>query len=583
MSAKARSRKRETTGKVGPDDWQAWCAHLAERETPEPLWQLLPPSSVAPATWGMTTDGRLEKSGEWLDRLHQAICRRQSQASWLIGKLEDWLERAEDCADNRTLAFESLGWATALPNLSSFLPAAPWCEVIEFLQQSIKRALDTGDSLASQLMTVELPLTLAYLFPELPACRRLGPPAIRELSRAICTTVDGNGLPEAKHLSDMRLLLACWTRCGYLLKTFPKASLSQQARLSFEWSLRQCLALSRDDGSQMLGGERVGRDVASLFEAALSLVDESDDRAIADQAFPWRSAYRAASQKETFFPEVPAHSEWGKVAILRPAWLRGSPRMVLAYDQAEMRTELTVGAHTLLAGDWSTHLQADGESLQPESDWSEICWHADDDVDYLELEMHYSGGWTLQRQLLMAREDHFLFAADALLGPREMTIRYESRLPLAAGVAVRAERETREVYLLKKQRAGMVLPLAQPEWRSSQATGALLVKKTGLRLIQEATASRLYVPVFIDLERSRQNKPVTWRHLTVARQLEIEPPTTAVGYRVQIGGDQWLFYRSLSPAENRTVLGQNLLNEFYAARFDTDGTTEELIAIVAEE
>ena len=59
-------------------------------------------------------------------------------------------------------------------------------------------------------------------------------------------------------------------------------------------------------------------------------------------------------------------------------------------------------------------------------------------MDYLELEMHYSGGWKLQRQLLMAREDHFLFAADALLGPREMTFRYESRLPLAAGVVVRA-------------------------------------------------------------------------------------------------------------------------------------------------
>jgi len=52
-----------------------------------------------------------------------------------------------------------------------------------------------------------------------------------------------------------------------------------------------------------------------------------------------------------------------------------------------------------------------------------------------------------------------------------------------------------------------------------------------------------------------------------------------VGYRVQTGGDQWLFYRSLSAPASRTLLGQNLLHEFLAARFDTEGDVDELLAI----
>jgi hypothetical protein len=47
--------------------------------------------------------------------------------------------------------------------------------------------------------------------------------------------------------------------------------------------------------------------------------------------------------------------------------------------------------------------------------------------------------------------------------------------------------------------------------------------------------------------------------------------------------DQWLFYRSLTRPANRTLLGQNLSNEFFAARFDRDGEAEELIGVTPEE
>ena len=62
-------------------------------------------------------------------------------------------------------------------------------------------------------------------------------------------------------------------------------------------------------------------------------------------------------------------------------------------------------------------LTVDGNQLTPQSDWESVCWVSDDDVDYLELEIELDHGWKLQRQFLLAREDLFLFVADAIVGP----------------------------------------------------------------------------------------------------------------------------------------------------------------------
>ena len=57
------------------------------------------------------------------------------------------------------------------------------------------------------------------------------------------------------------------------------------------------------------------------------------------------------------------------------------------------------------------------------------------------------------------------------------------------------------------------------------------------------------------------------------------PRDAAVGYRVMVGRRQWLFYRSLAPRGNRTLLGHNLSTEMLAARFTKAGTVEKLVEI----
>ncbi len=48
-----------------------------------------------------------------------------------------------------------------------------------------------------------------------------------------------------------------------------------------------------------------------------------------------------------------------------------------------------------------------GHPLAIEREWVELCWFSDHDVDYLEIEAQMTGGWVIQRQMLLARRDQF--------------------------------------------------------------------------------------------------------------------------------------------------------------------------------
>jgi hypothetical protein len=279
------------------------------------------------------------------------------------------------------------------------------------------------------------------------------------------------------------------------------------------------------------------------------------------------------------FPDAAAHSAWARVAILRPGWLRGGEQLLVTYESDRIAAELNCASHTLWSGPWDTRVVVDGQPLEPCSDWRALGWHSDDDVDYLELEIELIRGWRLQRQILLARQDHFLFTADAVLGGAEATIQWQSCLPLVSSIEFRPAAETREGHLIaRRRRVATVLPLFVPEWRAARSGGELQASSTGLIARHEAKTCCLYAPLFIDLARHRFQWPVTWRQLTVAQDRQIQPSCVAAGYRVQIGREQWLFYRSFDGPASRTLLGQHIARQFLAAQFDCEGLAEELLA-----
>ena len=159
-----------------------------------------------------------------------------------------------------------------------------------------------------------------------------------------------------------------------------------------------------------------------------------------------------------------------------------APQLVVAYGGDRLQAELQAGGTTLWSGGWNPTLTLDGRRAEFSSPWREVCWVSDDDGDYLELEVHLAGGWTVQRQMLLAREDRFLYLADALVGPREAAVDYRLTLPLAGYTSFQPADATREGYLVGDGPEALVLPLALPEWRTAAAAGALQAVDQGLEL-----------------------------------------------------------------------------------------------------
>ena len=567
---------------LGPEDWKAWSAHLAGRKSPREPWRRIGADGAWPMNWAIQYTPIPDETRDLVSRLAR-WCESpgKSRTANVLKRLEAWLSDAQSPRNG----LEFLAWSYVLPGLAGSLPAAPWCEVLEFLTDAATNWPDLDlhqQPLAHQWLAGELPLTLAYQFPELPACRRLREPASEALSKGLKGLLDGNGLPAAEHVEVVRPLLACWTRCCALSVNDDPPVFDALARTHFEWFVRRALQLTRETGCPVFSSVFSGSDDQELFDVALKSVRDNDDAAIADQILPSRTTRRRKSRRSAILAEPSASSEWGRLAIFRTGWSRSGVQLVVARADGAMRTELDCGDQTVWNGLWTTQIRINGHAIDPPTEWDEICWHADDDVVYQELQADLSGGWVLQRQILLAREDRFLLAADSLLGPQEASIEYQAQLPLAEGVRFEPMQETHEGQLTGSRCLATVLPLELPEWRTARASGGLELADGKLQIRQTAKTQRLYVPLFIDLDRKRIRCPLTWRKLTVAERLQIQPPSRVVAYRVQVGVDQWLFYRSLAPAANRTVLGENLANEFLAARFDRDGDADDLVRIDPE-
>jgi hypothetical protein len=181
--------------------------------------------------------------------------------------------------------------------------------------------------------------------------------------------------------------------------------------------------------------------------------------------------------------------------------------------------------------------------------------------------------------LAFAREDQFIFLADAVFGPHSGKLDYRGLLPLADGMEFHADRQHTEGSIHGKKKLATVLPPALSEWQTPGDSGHLRIQDGKLELSQKAVGCNLFAPLFIDLKNRRFEKPLTWRQLTVADSLAIQPPDIAAGFRVMIGKEQWLIYRSLSPKANRTLLGHNLSSEFLLARFLKKGEVQSLIEV----
>ncbi|HYO25979.1 MAG TPA: hypothetical protein VEQ85_13635, partial [Lacipirellulaceae bacterium] len=270
------------------------------------------------------------------------------------------------------------------------------------------------------------------------------------------------------------------------------------------------------------------------------------------------------------------------LAVMRSQWSPRASTVAIDYSSLGMRVAVHAGGTPLFAGVWGASSRLNGRVLKPTGPWEEVCWFTDQDVDFMELVLPLEGEARLERQILLARSDEFLLLADHLQTAESEQLEHSWTLPLAGGVSWTGEVETREARIARVdgEPLARALPLALPEWRIDPRVGELTYADGLMRLEERTVGRALACPLFFDLKPKRIGRPCTWRQLTVAELLKIQPPDVAVAYRAQCGKNQWVIYRSQAPRGNRTFLGQNTSSEFYVARFlARDGSVEELVQV----
>jgi len=556
--------------------WAAWVKHLAGRRRPVPLEKLLP--DRRPLRWALPPAAESQGTPEILSRLERLDTKRS--AVELQELAAEWMAEPPGDLPEPGWAVEALSWSHALPKLSASLGPDLWWKLLDCLLDAVADGgrLDLDrHPLAHQLIAGELAVTLGCLFPEINACRKAGRSGRRALSLGLVELTDGEGFIHGAHIDLVRPLLACWTRCRALGDALVRGCWNKKAEIQYKWLVRHALRLARHDGSHVLARDSAGTRCDGLLSASLELAGDRNDWNIAAVALPGGKKTSQAARAR--LPKPAYHSPWGMTGVLRAGWSRDDARLVVVYADDRVRLELESAAGVLLSGVWDLDVRLDGRRLEPASEWSEVCWLSDRDIDYLELELELSDGITVQRHIALAREDRFAFLADAVVGGPPQAIEYRGLLPLGGAVEFRAANKTREGLLAAKKPAALVLPLALPEWRIDPRGGTLDTSDGSLELRQSAHAAALWAPLFIDLAPRRFRRPLTWRQLTVAENLRVQPPDVAVGYRLQVGKQQWLIYRSLAAKDNRTLLGHNLVSELLIARFRKDGEVETLVEI----
>ena len=272
------------------------------------------------------------------------------------------------------------------------------------------------------------------------------------------------------------------------------------------------------------------------------------------------------------------HDPAAGVAIIRTGWDRRSVRVMLDYRHPVPRLEIAVGDRLLADGPWQWEAWADGRAVEPEAGWTVSCWESDRKASFIEITAPLGGGRQIERQVVVLPRERIVLLADAVTSSSAPAdLRYRGTLPLAASLDVDSAPETREVVVADTRPRMLALPLALPEWKARG--GGEFRGESGALVLSQEGSHRLYAPLWLDCDAKRIGRPLTWRQLTVADSRIILPRHQAAGFRVQSGLEQWLVYRALDAARNRTLLGCNVSCEFLVGRLKKSGEVARTLEI----
>jgi hypothetical protein len=495
-------------------------------------------------------------------------------------------EAADDEGADRALPCEAATWALGWMARSRRAGGSAGSLLERLVQEALAATptITAGDTRPAGFM-----LLLARLFSDIEACRRFEAIACDAVAAEIDRLVSVRGTVRLTGGAAKVERVVRWCRVRAIAEATGGAAWGHATERRWREAATAAMRLVGRHGRMLTEGGLLPTAFTRPLLEAVNGLGRRRTRTVKAVCTPPR-----AHGKPRHFIRRDLHDATAATTVLRTGWDAGSVRVLVDYSSPTPRLEIAVADRLLVAGPWSWQVAVDGRMQDTEGPWSVSCQESNRSASFLEITAPLPGGRQLERQVILLPKDRVLVLADAVTTPDAPPasvshptsngktglphLRYESTLQLTAGLETEPAADTRDAILFDTTVRGTALPLALPEWRSA-GRGSLSSASHELSLTHETAGTRFYAPLWLDLDPCRAGKPLTWRQLTVADTRLILPPHQAAGFRVQVGHDQWLLYRSLDAPRNRTLLGCNVSCDFLVGRIKRNGVVKRLLEI----
>ena len=536
----------------------------------------------------------------------------RSQQVAQAAKIGKWItQQLPKSSYDPYVALTATGWLYALPEVGRDVPPTLWLEVLQSTLTQVDRAWEQGPSeglFPWVIWACEVPLALAKQMSHLGGKDRIVSETLNRLALLIEQTAEEPQALLAFGAQDLRAFVASLIRSRWAADSVGARKWYPPQRRALAKFQSILLHLTDANGLAMLDQTEASRHDPEFWNSLMKLskghkkIQLAAAVALPDQVGKEQGFKPAKLRKnktnDARLPKPSHYWEKNQIVSMRRSWRKSDCQLAVDFSRDAIWLDLCdESGQRIFSGEWDVALEYRGKPVNIDVAWNEVCWFSDDDVDYLELECDLEGTCTVYRQLMLMREEGMVYMADSVLGnPEDSKSDWKSisTWTLDASVSFHPQAKSNEGRIERifhddqndedrTQPVALLLPLSLPEWRRGATQGSLHGSQGKVVLEARTTRTRLLSAMLVAVGQKSRNPIYTWRPLSVAQNLQKVSDDIAQGCRVQIGNDQWVFYRSLAPCSRRTLMGLHLSMEFYAGRFlSDDGTYEPLVEVSPE-
>lgn len=532
---------------------------------------------------------------------------KKKQKTATAGLLDEWLSSNSDsladplillsCCELLILHAEQLPAATV-----GRLWRATLCGALDLSEAFEKatgnddwdeQAVDIEDSSREWITGGLLPWACGLLFDEVKGAPKVARAARSAIHKQLESVAVDEGCPDGTVLDGLPVLLASLHDAALIGHLFERPVWKTSTQRSWLTLLKNSAALLAADGhmtveaadpargAQLVASASTFSETAGAWSALAAKL--TSPKVAGSKKKQSKKTPATSTKRKVRRQDIPSwQSDEAEVACLRTTWDESASIASISHHGDLPFLELVVDGVTLLRGDWGLTVAEDGEILEFEPAWENVCWHSEPEVDYCELQFEFEGGPKICRHVMLSRQHQFAILSDVVTETSAKELQWETSLPLADGVSVKTHAETREHVLKAGSKIARVFPLILPQDLRDGTAGAMGVSETEdgefLALRCPSSSGALFAPIVIDWSQENRKAPAEWKRLTTTTAGEIDL-TGSAAYRLQFGKRHLMLYRSLVETKRyRAMVGYQTDHETILADFK-DGEIDEIVMV----